>query len=206
MNFIKNIDVFSGKGVDFIYGLAGDPPHIGHLQAIKYLLKLNDSHVWVVLSASHAYGKKTAPYVIRKEWLEILIFNNDILSSDEKSRIILKDIELDIIKDKQKSIVYSFDLKEYFEEYYENKNFVWAFGEDNTTEENIKKFKFYEKIIEWDILIIPEFFSLHSTQIRKEIRNNNTVFLKESLTEKLAYEIIKWVKQPQGRYWIEHRD
>lgn len=206
MKFIKNIDVFSGRDIDFIYGLAGDPPHIGHLQAIKYLLKSRSSNVWVVLSASHAYGKKTAPYNIRKEWLETLIFNNIILNEEEKSRIILKDIELDIIENKYNKIIYSVDLKIYLDEFYKNKNFVWAFGEDNATEENIKKFKSYEKIIEWPIIVIPEFFSLHSTQIRKEIRNNNFYFLKESLTEKLAHKITDWVKKPEGKYWIEHRD
>lgn len=206
MNFIKNINIFSGNKVNFIYGLAGDPPHIGHLHAIKYLLKLKDCHVWIILSASHAYGKKTAPYHIRKEWLENLIFESNILSEDEKTRIFLKDIEPEIIKERQKSVVYSVDLKEYFERLYTGETFVWAFGEDNTTEENIKKFKSYQEIIKWPIFSIPEFFSLHSTQIRCEIRKENINFLKEYLTDKLAYKIVKWVKSTEGKYWIEHRD
>lgn len=207
MNFIKNINTFEGKKVNFIYGLAGDPPHIGHLQAIKYLLKINTSHVWVILSASHAYGKKTAPYDIRKDWLYSLIFNTTILSNDEKNRIIFEDIEPNILKEKKDNkAVYSIDLKTYFEKNYKNEYFVWAFGQDNTTEENIKKFKSFEKVIEWPIFSIPEFFFLHSTQIRREIRNNNIQFLKESLTEKLAYKIINWVKNPEGKHWIEHRD
>lgn len=206
MNIIEKIDDSRLKNPNFIYGLAGDPPHIGHIQAIKHLLKVKDSIVWVILSASHAYGKKMAPYFIRKDWLNTLIFNTNILNENEKSRIIFKDIELEILEeDCSKKTVYSIDLKQYLEKKY-NKNFVWAFGIDNVNEDNIKKFKDYKSIIEWSIFCIPEFFSLHSTEIRKEIKNKNYVFLEQNITVDLSKKIIDWVGQPQGSYWIENRD
>lgn len=52
-----------------LYGLAANPPHVGHWACVKNLVE-RGYNVLVVPSYSHAFGKKMAPYELRVEWLK----------------------------------------------------------------------------------------------------------------------------------------
>lgn len=207
MNFINNInELNNNKNVNIVYGLAGDPPHFGHLQAIKYLLSIKNSTVHIVLSASHAFGKKMAPYKKRKEWLISLVLGeNSILTSEEKNRVLVKDVEQDILKKSNKNIIYSIDLMSYFKDNFNINNFYWAFGKDNANEQSIKKFKDYERLSEWPIIVLPEFMEVRSTQVRIELYNKNKDFLFSKIGKELTLNILSWIDKKEGKEWLLNR-
>lgn len=207
MNFIENINMLNNKEqVDIVYGLAGDPPHFGHLYAIKYLLSISNSKVWIILSASHAFGKKMAPYHKRKEWLNCLVMGkNSILTEEEKKRIVLKDIEEEILSKNKINTVYSIDLMNYFNEYNKNGHFYWAFGKDNANEESMKKFKNYEILIQWPIIVLPEFMEVRSTLVRNALKQKDIHFLQAKLGEELTFKVLSWVSEKDGEEWLLNR-
>lgn len=207
MNFIKNItELENKKNINIVYGLAGDPPHFGHLQAIKYLLSISEARVWIVLSASHAFGKKMAPYKKRKEWLMSLVMGkNSILSEDEKKRVVLDDIEENIILENNVNVIYSIDLMNYFKDKFYEGSFYWAFGQDNANESSMKKFKNYDILCEWPVIVLPEFMEVRSTLVRKALKENNTSFLNEKIGYDLASCIKSWVSEKEGSEWLLNR-
>lgn len=188
MNFIEDIKVFSDRKVNFIYGLAGNPMHIGHVDVIKRLLEVKDAKVHIVLSKKHAFGKNMLPYDVRSKIIKLML--NDYLNKEELSRLILSDIEEKINKE---SPIYSVDIKRFLEK--ENKDcfYVWAFGEDNCKESNIKKFKNYEEVVEWDIFKVKENIKVHSTIIRDLVLNNNFEEI-EKLTSNSVSSLLKELK------------
>lgn len=193
--------------INIIYGLAGDPPHKGHLNAIKYLLKQKNSTVWVILSASHAFGKKTAPYEKRKEWLSLLLFDYESgLTDRERNHVVIPDLELDILAEKNDGQpVYSADIQRYLSSKYPGVFFYWGFGMDNANIESIKKFKDYETVLKWPILAIPEMKEVRSTQVRSALREGDTDFLYEKVGVELTQNITQWVSQKEGEEWLNNR-
>lgn len=207
MNFIENIKTLEKeKNINIIYGLAGDPPHFGHLQAIKYLLSLTTAKVWIILSASHAFGKKMAPYQKRKEWLISLVMGkNSILSEEEKKRVVLDDVEKIIISKNNVNVVYSIDLMNYFKSNYKSENFYWAFGKDNANENSMKKFKDYDKLCEWPVIVLPEFMEVRSTLVRKALKEKDLPFLNEKIGSELTLRINSWISGKEGAEWLLNR-
>jgi len=207
MNFINDINLLKEEGnINIVYGLAGDPPHFGHLQAIKHLLSIPNSKVWIILSASHAFGKKMAPYKKRKEWLSSLVLSeNSILTESEKKRLIMDDVEQYILCKNNSKVVYSIDLMNHFKEHYKKANFYWAFGRDNANEESIMKFKDYEKLIEWPIISLPEFMNVRSTLVRNALKNKDINFLISKIGKELTSNIMFWVDQKDGKEWLLNR-
>jgi len=196
-----------GKSINIVYGLAGDPPHKGHLNAIKYLLSVPNSRVWVILSASHAFGKKTAPYEKRKEWLSLLLFDEASgLTSEERNRVLVSDLEIDILNIKKgKDPVYSADIQSYLSDKYQGYLFYWGFGMDNANIESIKKFKDYETVLKWPILVIPEMKEVRSTQVRSALKNGNIDFLHDKIGAELTQNIIQWISKKEGEDWLNNR-
>lgn len=186
INFISDGQCFNNKEANFIYGLAANPFHVGHLDVIKELLKIKGSMIHIVISKNHAYGKKLADYNLRKKVLLSLLNRN--LNEDDLDRLIVDDVEEKISKD---GVIYSVDLKHYYEKNFPNKNYVWVFGEDNCNDENLKKFKDHEELIQWEILKIKETIPLHSTLIRKWIEDKDIFHLKEIYNDE---EIVLLVK------------
>lgn len=207
MNFIENIKTLEKeKNINIIYGLAGDPPHFGHLQAIKYLLSLTTAKVWIILSASHAFGKKMAPYQKRKEWLISLVMGkNSTLSEEEKKRVVLDDVEEIIISKNNVNVVYSIDLMNYFKSNYKSENFYWAFGKDNANENSMKKFKDYDKLCEWPVIVLPEFMEVRSTLVRKALKEKDLPFLNEKIGSELTLRINSWISGKEGAEWLLNR-
>ena len=207
LNTASTQQIDFGKSVDIIYGLAGDPPHKGHLNAIKYLLSVPNSKVWVILSASHAFGKKTAPYEKRKEWLSLLLFDEvSGLTNEEKSCVIMPDLEIDILKSKEsKGPIYSADIQRYLSRKHPDMLFYWGFGMDNANSESIKKFKDYETVLKWPILAIPEMQQVRSTKVREALKEGKIDFLHEKIGVKLTQNIMKWIAEKEGQDWLNNR-
>lgn len=60
-------------GVTAVYGGSFDPPHMGHQLACLYLLEaLGAEAVWLVPTASHAFGKALRPYAHRVAMARLL--------------------------------------------------------------------------------------------------------------------------------------
>jgi nicotinate-nucleotide adenylyltransferase len=54
-------------GCTALYGGSFDPPHMGHQMACLYLLEaLGAAEVWLVPTATHAFGKALSPYPVRR--------------------------------------------------------------------------------------------------------------------------------------------
>lgn len=195
IKFIENGALFDNQNINFIYGLAGNPAHIGHIEVIKELLKVKGANIHIVLSKRHAFGKKLLSYSDRKYILNSLL--KDHFNSKDMKRIITNDVELLIEKDEP---IYSYDLMNYYLKNYKGYRFAWVFGEDNCSDEMIKKFKNYEDIIKWEILKIKETLFIRSTDIRNYLKKNDI----ESLDKIYNKNIVKFLieKRDEDDYWI----
>ncbi|MEM6787637.1 MAG: nicotinate-nicotinamide nucleotide adenylyltransferase [Myxococcota bacterium] len=55
-----------------LFGGSFDPPHVGHVLAVTYLLSSTDvDGVWVIPVYAHAFGKALTPYVTRHRLCEL---------------------------------------------------------------------------------------------------------------------------------------
>lgn len=205
-NYVEEKDV-ERDNLIMIFGLAGDPPHAGHIQAIKYLLSFPESKVKVVLSAAHAFNKKLSPFRKRKEWLDILF--KESFTEKECARIEISDIEEKILKEKPEGKVHSFDLVNHFTSLYSKDKVALAFGPDNANDETLMRFKKWIQLKEHDIIVIPEMKikekTSRSTQIRYLLIDKKESELKELIGENLARNLLDWVATKDGGEWLTQR-
>lgn len=133
------------------------------------------------------------------------IGENSILTEDEKKRVVLDDIEEAIILKNNVNVVYSIDLMNYFKSYYSGNNFYWAFGKDNANESSMKKFKDYEKLCEWPVIVLPEFMEVRSTLVRNALKEKNISFLNEKIGYELTNLVNDWISEKEGAEWLLNR-
>lgn len=150
-----------------IYGGAFDPFHNGHLEVVKLILPKVE-RLFVTPSYSHAFGKNMAPFDLRYSWVEQSI-NKAFANEKFQNKVLVSDAEKDIGMLKDGSI-YTIDVLQYFEEKYnlEKKEIAYIIGEDNVV--NMPKFKDYEKIKEYSLIVIPEQHKYkHSSELKREL-------------------------------------
>lgn len=73
-----------------LYGGSFDPPHIGHLLVVSYVLATQDvDQLWLLPTYRHAFGKKMAPFEDRLEMCRILEahFPSGVVTSSVESEV-----------------------------------------------------------------------------------------------------------------------
>lgn len=150
-----------------IYGGAFDPFHNGHLEVIKTVLPQVD-YMFVAPSFDHPFGKKMAPFNLRYSWVSRSI-TKAFYNMDSEIKIFVSDAEAEIAASKSGPI-YTIDVLEFFEKKYnlKKKDIAYIIGEDNVV--NMPKFKDYEKIKEYSLIIIPEQENFkHSSELKRSL-------------------------------------
>lgn len=163
-----------------LFGVTGNPPHMGHYKVVKEALDARDE-VWVTPVFIHPFGKSFIDYEKRLFMLNILF------SKIGRVKIVELDKEF---YDNNNRTPYSYDLLNYMKAKNNKTNPILIIGEDNYKEEVWKKFFAYDKIEkEFGVIVIKD-FGMHSTQIRELCLNKEW----EKVKELCGKEIAKYLK------------
>lgn len=113
-------------------GLSADPPHLGHLEIARLLLrkKLVDE-IWLIPCYAHSFGKPLSEPRHRWQMAKLL----------ERPGIKVSDVEFS-----RKGKSYTIDTIKILKEKYPSYQFFWIIGSD------IVKSKSYERWKDWDTL------------------------------------------------------
>lgn len=127
-----------------IFGGSFDPPHIGHMMAVYYVLATTDvQKVWIVPSYRHPFGKELTPYNMRVEMCRLA-------SSIFGDRVEVKRFEEELADNSHP--VYTIDLLKYLNDRYRDDRFYFVIGSDILLE--MDKWKDFDKIENYARLII----------------------------------------------------
>ena len=163
-----------------IFGITGNPPHMGHLNALEMASKQLDL-VWVTPVYNHAFGKKFLDYDIRKEMINAMLADYPI------ENVEVKDLDK-LYFDTYKETVYSYKLLCFLQDMYPQHEFKLIVGEDNFKTEVWEKFYKHQQILDdFGVVVIKDMGS-HSTDIRNMLQNNEDVV---ELVSKSVLKIIQ---------------
>ena len=171
------------------FGSAFNPPHIGHMQCMRWLAAQPEvTKVLAGPSKNHAFGKKMASFEARVEMTRAMIAHHALGACVEVSCI------EDILAPHDNSPVYSYNVLMTLQKIYPAHTVVLGLGPDNV--EHIERFYRYQEILDqFEILMCPEVVNVRSTMIRKAalLGDLNTV---ESCTmPTLVPQIMKLYKE-----------
>ena len=143
-----------------LFGYAGNPPHLGHLEVIEWLAARYDK-VLVSPSASHAFGKKLPDINIR------VILSVALLSCTDAPNVELIEIEEEMAQHTDGPI-YSYDVLCELRKQYPNDTIHLAVGPDNAVPEIWQRFHRADDIMrDFGRVIAPDMGAhKRSTQIR----------------------------------------
>ena len=167
-----------------------DPPHIGHIKIINYLIdkKLIDK---VLVIATGTYWHKQNITELNKR-LDML----DLISNDNI-----------IIDKKHNNIKYTYQILETLSKEYKEDELDLIIGADNAN--TLFKWKCYEEILKYNIIVIPrnnikvklkgdrinvidkKNINISSTEIRNNIMNMKNTFLLKKLDKSVLLYINK---------------
>ncbi len=144
-----------------IFGGSFYPPHAGHSEIIKRLLRRKDvDQVWVCPVFRHAFGKETAPFTTRLRWCRERF-------GKLGTRVKVKDVERRL-----GGVSFTVRLLEYVKARHPSWNLSLALGRDAYRER--KAWKDFDKIEKMAALIVfprgPKSFipNISSTEIRQQ--------------------------------------
>lgn len=156
-----------------IFGVTGNPPHLGHWNVIENASKQVDE-VWISPVFNHAFGKKFLDYNIRVNMIEAMLMDKPIKNA------YLKHLDKEYYE-KYHDIVYSYNLLKYLKEKYPENNFKLIIGNDNFNSEVWSKFYKHQEILDEFGVVVIEEQGLHSTDIRNKLQKNEVIV--KSVTE-----------------------
>ena len=163
-----------------LFGITGNPPHLGHLTAIDEAAKIVDE-VWVSPVYQHPFGKQPLAYNIRVMMTQLLLENSN--SNNVKLIEADKDYFLHFNK-----VPYSYDLLKWLSKQYPEHKFKLVIGEDNKKPEIWQKFYKYNEIDnEFGTCVLPD-LGTHSTKIREALKNN--IIIDNALPENITKYIL----------------
>jgi nicotinate-nucleotide adenylyltransferase len=190
-----------------ILGISANPPSIGHLQIINYVLNKIDSisEIWLAPTYKHTFNKNMLSYEHRYNMCNIMI----------KNMKNIKVFDYEYINNLSGD-TYTFIKTLKNDKKYENYNFLYIIGGDNC--ENFNKWFNYEELerlirfviiprVGYDInlnawyLNKPHIFltnednnpimNVSSTFIRNKIKNNDT----EDILKYINEDVFKYIKE-----------
>lgn len=160
-----------------LFGVTGNPPHLGHLKVVKSALESCDE-VWVTPVYIHPFNKSFIDYGQRLTMLKMLF------SEIENVKIVELDKEFYL---KHNKTPYSYELLKFMkEETKEDISPLLVIGEDNYKENVWQKFYFYDKIeSEFGVIVVKD-SGVHSTQIRSFCSEGNWKKVAQEVSEPIA--------------------
>lgn len=184
-----------------VYGLAGDPPHRGHLSAIRWLTE-RAGKVIVVLSAAHAFGKAMAPYERRHAWLNLLVQG---LPTALRDRVMISDVEERLFAAHPGRKVYSIDVMLQLQAEHPGHDWVWGFGPDNANPATLQRFHRWQDLAQWPVWCVEDVSTWRSTRVRHLLDAHDHALLSEGMGEPLAHAVIEWACTKDGQAWLAAR-
>ncbi|MCB1214266.1 MAG: nicotinate (nicotinamide) nucleotide adenylyltransferase [Deltaproteobacteria bacterium] len=166
----KNIALFGGSF---------DPPHLGHMAVVLYLLK-NYDEVWILPNYQHAFKNQQSPFKDRLKMCKI--------SFKDFSKVKILDLEKNLSG-------YTIDTVRALKEAYPQAKFTWILGSDLLKEvDQWKEAKTLKKLIKFEKLarapqMLSDFPPLSSTQVREKAKK------KESLENLVVPTIEAYIRQ-----------
>lgn len=129
-----------------LLGLGANPPHCGHLEAAKLLLKKKQvDGVWLIPCGKHSFGKKMARRAHRLQMAKFL----------EEKGIRVSDVEI-----RRPGKSYTADTVEILKKEYPDHRFFWVVGSDIVKSGSYKRWKNWAKLsslIEFLVVSRPGF-------------------------------------------------
>lgn len=186
-----------------VYGGAFDPIHNGHLKVIEYLAYRRDiTHVFVMPSSVHPFGKKLQPFEIRKSLIEQAVAPIAFSSLLQKMgrQVSVVDTENEIAQSDNTFQGYTYQVLSYFKKKYPGAEISFCLGADNVEDMIAGKWDMsYELAQEFGLIvagrgILPsaqyacyswydggaDFLDVSSTRIRKSLQtgtDHQAIFL-----------------------------
>jgi len=159
-----------------LFGVTGNPPHLGHFKVVEEALKSCDE-VWVTPVYVHPFNKKSIVYEHRLNMLKIMFLN-------------LKNVKvLEIDKEfflKNNKTPYSYELLRTIKEENTDVSPFLVIGEDNYKPNVWQKFYLYDRIeSEFGVIVVKD-FGVHSTQIRSFCHDGDWVRVAQECGEPIA--------------------
>lgn len=145
-----------------IFGSAFDPPSLGHQNVLQQVSGHFDL-ILLVPSASHAFNKRSLPFDIRVEMLDLFIKSADVDCPLETC-----ELEVQLLTRNPRKPVYTFDLLEALEREYQGKAVLtFIRGPDNANPETWNRFYRAQDIEErWSIITAEERLNVRSSKVR----------------------------------------
>ncbi len=83
-----------------LYGGTFDPPHVGHVLSVAWLLAALDADVWVEPVDRHVLGKLPLPFATRRHWCELAfgIFGPRVTVRDDEVRPDASGATIDLVR------------------------------------------------------------------------------------------------------------
>lgn len=150
-----------------IFGVTSNPPHLGHLEAIKMALDRFDiDEVWITPVYNHAFKKDFLNYEDRVAMLNLILLEFPI------KNVKIKELDKEYFSIYH-NIVYSYNLLCYLKNKHKEHSFNFIIGDDNYKSDVWNRFYKHQEIVEeFGVLSVPD-LGLHSTEIRNKIKNND---------------------------------
>lgn len=175
-------------------GSAFDPPTLGHLDVLQQFAEKFDL-ILLVPSASHAFNKRSLPYSIRLEMLELFAS-----SADAGCPLQVSNLEGEMLEKNPQKPVYTFDLLEALDTLYEGQaDLTFIRGPDNADQTTWKRFYRSEDIDKrWSVVTAKERMSIRSSKVRALLQSPNE-------TEQLTKNLSNMLLPPVMAYIQEHK-
>lgn len=175
-----------------ILGSAFDPPTLGHLDVLQQFARVFDL-ILLVPSASHAFNKRSLPYSVRLEMLEVFVQSAKV---DCALQVCV--LEGELLRENPDKPVYTFDLLEALEKQYEGQaELTFIRGPDNAEPATWRRFYRAEEIEQrWSVVTAKERLNVRSSKVRMLLQsknaNNN---ISESLKEMLLPSVRAYIQE-----------
>ena len=182
-----NLNEFMQGGQVAVYGLAGNPPHAGHWECVKYLIN-QGFKVLITPSYSHAFGKTMAPFDLRVKWLsesgrDFPGYRKHFLVWDVEKRLYFG------------APVYSINILDFLRKE-TGVSGVLAIGPDNAVADVFAKFKNSSRISsEYGVVVTPEIPNVRSTWIRQQITEGKGSELSALISDKIIREVVDYYRK-----------
>ena len=175
-----------------ILGSAFDPPTLGHLDVLQQFARIFDL-ILLVPSASHAFNKRSLPYSVRLEMLEVFV-------QSAKIDCVLQvcDLEAELLRENPDKPVYTFDLLEALEKHYEGQvELTFIRGPDNADPVTWQRFYRAEDIERrWSVVTSEERLNVRSSKVRTLLQSaDETDTISESLKEMLLPSVRAYIQE-----------
>jgi nicotinate-nucleotide adenylyltransferase len=161
---------FSSVDSVAVLGAAFDPPHLGHADVVAQLAE-RFTHIWLVPSASHPFGKTMTAFEHR--WAMLRAWQ-ETLPGALRTGLLLSDIERVMLQAKPEKPVYSYEVLQQVRAQVHGMVYL-VLGPDNAKPEVWSRFYRYQDIErEFGVCVVTQRLPVRSTTVRDAVRAGAT--------------------------------